>query len=66
MGKLVQFVTSLHQATSRAYIDRMVDDKVLCMLKPKNMKKIIGMEIAAMVMVAIDIWLGVGNLWPKN
>ena len=36
MGKLVQFVTSLHQATSRAYIDRMVDDKVHCMLKAKE------------------------------
>ena len=39
MGKLVQFVTSLHQATSRAYIDRMVDDKVLCMLKAKEYEK---------------------------
>ena len=36
MGELVQFVTSLHQATSRAYIDRMVDDKVHCMLKAKE------------------------------
>ena len=36
MGGLVQFVTSLHQATSRAYIDRMVDDKVHCMLKAKE------------------------------
>ena len=35
MGELVQFVTPLHQATSRAYIDRMVDDKVYCMLKAK-------------------------------
>ena len=36
MGELVQFVTSLHQATSRAYIDRMVDEKVFCMLKAKE------------------------------
>ena len=36
MGELVQFVTPLHQATSRAYIDRMVDDKVYCMLKAKE------------------------------
>ena len=36
MGELVQFVTPLHQATSRVYIDRMVDDKVHCMLKAKE------------------------------
>ena len=36
MGGLVQFVTPLHRATSRAYIDRMVDDKVHCMLKAKE------------------------------
>ena len=36
MGKLVQYVTSLHQATSRSYIDRMVDNKVHCMLKAKE------------------------------
>ena len=36
MGKLVNYVTSLHQATSRAYIDRMVDEKVHCMLKAKE------------------------------
>ena len=36
MGTPVQFVTPLHQATSRAYIDRMVDDKVHCMLKAKE------------------------------
>ena len=36
MGELVQFVTRLHQATSRAYIDRMVDDKVHCMLRAKE------------------------------
>ena len=36
MGKLVSYVTQLHQATSRAYIDRMVDEKVHCMLKAKE------------------------------
>ena len=36
MGQLVQFATQLHQATSRAYIDRMVDDKVYCMAKAKQ------------------------------
>ena len=36
MGKLVNYVTELHQATSRSYIDRMVDDKVNCMLKAKE------------------------------
>ena len=36
MGKLVDYVTLLHQSTSRAYIDRMVDDKVHCMLKAKE------------------------------
>ena len=36
MGDLVQFVTPLHQATSRSYIERMVDDKVNCMLKAKE------------------------------
>ena len=36
MGKLVSYVTPLHQATNRAYIDRMVDNKVHCMLKAKE------------------------------
>tara|TARA_Y100001935_G_C17311792_1_gene517221 strand:- start:31694 stop:32359 length:666 start_codon:yes stop_codon:yes gene_type:complete len=36
MGKLVNYVTSLHQSTSRKYIDRMIDDKVDCMLKAKE------------------------------
>jgi len=36
MGKLVNYVTKLHQSTSRAYIDRMVDEKVQCMLKAKE------------------------------
>ena len=36
MGNLVNYVTTLHQATSRAYLDRMIDDKVNCMLKAKE------------------------------
>ena len=31
MGKLRNFVTALHQSTSRDYLARMVDDKVKCM-----------------------------------
>ena len=36
LGKLVNYYTPLHQATRRAYIDRMVDEKVHCMLKAKE------------------------------
>ena len=36
MGKLVDYVTSLHQATQRDYLERMNDDKVSCMLKAKE------------------------------
>ena len=36
MGKLVNYVTSLHEATNREYVNRMVDDKVNCMLKAKE------------------------------
>lgn len=36
MGNLLEFVTPLHQATQRKYLDRMVDDKVNCMLKAKE------------------------------
>lgn len=36
MGNLVNFVTPLHKKTARKYIDRMVDDKVQCMLKAKE------------------------------
>jgi len=35
-GQLVNFVTPLHKKTSRKYIDRMVDEKVHCMLKAKE------------------------------
>ena len=36
MGQLVHFVTPLHEATSREYLERMVDDKVHCMLMAKQ------------------------------
>lgn len=36
MGQLRNFATSLHQATRRDYLARMVDDKVQCMLKAKE------------------------------
>jgi len=36
MGDLKNFITPLHTSTSRKYIDRMVDEKVHCMLKAKE------------------------------
>ncbi len=36
MGRLLNIVTPLHQATKRDYLARMVDDKVACMLKAKE------------------------------
>ena len=36
MGQLVEVFTPLHKRTARKYIDRMVDDKVHCMLKAKE------------------------------
>lgn len=36
MGRLLNIVTNLHQMTKRKYIDRMIDDKVHCMLKAKE------------------------------
>ncbi len=36
MGKLLNIVTPVHQSTARSYIDRMVDEKVHCMLKAKE------------------------------
>ena len=36
MGRLMNIVTPLHKRTARKYIDRMVDDKVHCMLKAKE------------------------------
>jgi len=36
MGRLLNIVTPLHQATRREYLARMNDDKVVCMLKAKE------------------------------
>lgn len=36
MGRLLDIVTPLHKKTKRSYIDRMIDDKVHCMLKAKE------------------------------
>ena len=36
MGKQVNFVTSLHEATTRDYLGRMLDDKAHCMTKAKE------------------------------
>ena len=36
MGRLMNIVTPLHKKTKRTYIDRMVDEKVNCMLKAKE------------------------------
>jgi cyclopropane fatty-acyl-phospholipid synthase-like methyltransferase len=35
MGRLLNIVTPLHQQTKRDYLARMVDDKVVCMMKAK-------------------------------
>lgn len=39
MGQLLNIFTPLHKRTKRTYIDRMVDDKVTCMLKAKEYEK---------------------------
>lgn len=36
MGRLLNIVTPLHKATPRKYLDRMIDDKVHCMIKAKE------------------------------
>ena len=36
MGTLVSFFTPMHRATSRDYVARMVDDKVVCMEKARE------------------------------
>jgi len=36
MGRLLNMVTPLHKATKRDYLGRMVDDKIVCMLKAKE------------------------------
>jgi SAM-dependent methyltransferase len=39
MGRLRNYVTSLHQSTSRNYLERMMDDKVNCMKIAKKYEK---------------------------
>lgn len=39
MNRLLSIVTPLHKRTQRKYIDRMVDDKVQCMLKAKEYER---------------------------
>jgi len=36
MGRLLNIITPLHQMTQRNYLDRMLDNKVYCMLKAKK------------------------------
>lgn len=36
MGRLMNLVTPFHKRTTRSYIDRMVDDKVNCMIKARE------------------------------
>jgi len=36
MGKLVKFVTSLHQSTKRSYLGRMMNNKIFCMKKARK------------------------------
>jgi len=36
MGNIKNFITSLHKGTKRDYLERMVNDKVACMLKAKE------------------------------
>ena len=39
MGRLVNIVSSLHESTKRDYLERMVDDKVQCMMLAKQYDK---------------------------
>ena len=39
MGKLVDYVSSLHTSTSRSYVERMNDDKIGCMIEAKKYGK---------------------------
>ncbi|VVB95747.1 Ubiquinone/menaquinone biosynthesis C-methyltransferase UbiE [uncultured archaeon] len=36
MGKLLNLITPLHKMTKRNYLERMIDDKVHCMMKAKE------------------------------
>jgi len=54
MGKLKNFVRLLHKATSRNYIERMVNNKVECMLKAKEYELITGTVIASMAETVVN------------
>ena len=41
MGKLVNYVSSLHKSTSRSYIERMNDNKIECMIEAKKYGKVV-------------------------
>ena len=64
-GKLLDIVTPLHKRTKRSYIDRMVDEKVHCMLKAKSMNLIIGTATAGMDTAAINMMAG-GRSWRRR
>jgi len=66
MGSLKNFVTPLHQATTRDYISRMVDDKVHCMRSLSVMVRSTGTVIAGMAMAATDTSRGDGSRLPKH
>ena len=36
MGRLVNYISSLHKSTKRSYIERMQDNKVECMVEAKK------------------------------
>ena len=36
MGRLVNYISSLHKSTKRLYIERMQDKKVECMIEAKK------------------------------
>ena len=36
LGNLKKYITSLHQSTNRKYLDRMIDEKVSCMIEAKK------------------------------
>ena len=39
MGKLVNFVNTLHSSTKRNYVDRMINEKTICMVEAKKYDK---------------------------
>ena len=66
MGELRNIVTSLHQSTSRKYLDRMIDNKVECMKTAKEYEQKCGMVIEDLVTVDINIFLADGSQLQKT